>query len=355
MRGVWWISRLVRGAGKSLVRRARPWGPAMIGVLVALGGSPAFAQEAGLRVGIIGLDTSHSPAFVDAFNADEPDPALLGFRVVAAYPFGSRTIESSYSRIPGYTDAVRARGVEIVDSIDELLDRVDFVLLNTNDGRLHLEQALPVIAAGKALFIDKPLAASLRDAVAIMDAAERAGVPVFSSSTLRYTPGVDSVRAGSIGAVLGADTYTPATIEPTHPDLFWYGIHGAEMLFAVMGTGCEAVTRLHQPGTDLVTCTWDDGRIGTMRGLRDGRTNYGGTAFGSDAIAPLVYRGGYGGLTRQVAEFFASGVSPVPTAETLEIFAFLAAAEESKLRHGAPVSVAAVLATARREAAERPQ
>src|SRR5690606_16796525 len=150
---------------------------------------------------------------------------------------------------------------EIVDSIDELLDRVDFVLLNTNDGRLHLEQALPVIAAGKPLFIDKPLAASLADAVAIMDAAERAGVPIFSSSTLRYTADVDSVRAGSIGAVLGAHTYTPATIEPTHPDLFWYAIHGAEMLFAVMGTGCETVTRLHQPGTELVTCTWSDGRI----------------------------------------------------------------------------------------------
>ena len=227
-------------------------------------------------------------------------------------------------------------------------------MVDARTGRLHLEQALPVIAAGKPLFIDKPLAASVEDVVAIAAAAERAGVPLFSSSTLRYTPDVDSVRAGGIGAVLGAHTYSPAVIEPTHPDLFWYGIHAAEMLFAVMGTGCETVTRVHRPGTDVVTCVWEDGRIGTMRGLRDGRTGYGGTAFGADAIKTLNYRGGYDGLTQRVAEFFATGVSPVPIEETIEIFAFLAAAEESKARDGAPVPLAEVLREARAAVERRP-
>lgn len=342
-RGQW---RGVRRAGAALVMLS------VLGLLSALADAVA-AQEPGRRVGLIGLDTSHSPAFVNAFNAAEADAALHGYRVVAAYPYGSRTIESSYSRIPRYTEEVRAAGVEIVSSLEELIERVDVVLLNTNDGRLHLEQALPVIAAGKPLFIDKPLAASLADAVAIVEAAERAGVPLFSSSTLRYTPDVDSVRAGSVGDVVGADTYSPAVIEPTHPDLFWYGIHAAEMLFAVMGTGCEIVTRVHQPGADVVTCVWGDGRIGTMRGLRDGRTGYGGTAFGEEAIATLAYRGGYDGLTERVAEFFATGVSPVPVEETIEIFAFLAAAEESKARGGAPVSVAEVLREARAEAGRR--
>lgn len=343
----------------SRVRRAaRWWRRALLGIAVGFGALPlglvaAEAQEAGRRVGVIGLDTSHSPAFVNAFNAERPDPALRGYRVVAAYPWGSRTIESSRSRIPAYTEEVRAAGVEIVDTVEELLARVDVVLLNTNDGRLHLEQARQVIAAGKPLFIDKPLAASLADAVAIVDAAERARVPLFSSSTLRYTPDVDSVRAGVIGAVVGADTYSPAIIEPTHPDLFWYGIHAAEMLFAVMGTGCETVTRVHQPGTDVVTCVWEDGRIGTMRGLRDGRTGYGGTAFGAEAIRTLEYRGGYDGLTRRVAEFFDSGVAPVPPEETIEIFAFLAAAEESKARGGAAVRLSDVLREARAGAEPR--
>jgi predicted dehydrogenase len=318
------------------------------GVLLACLPTGAYAQ--GKRIGIIGLDTSHSVAFVRAFNAETPAPELGGYRVVAAYPYGSRTIESSASRIPGYTEQVRAQGVEIVGSIAELLGKVDAVLLNTNDGRLHLEQALEVFRAGKPVFIDKPIAASLADAIAIFAAAERYGVPTFTSSSLRYTPDVQAVRAGSIGTVVGADAFSPATLEATHPDLFWYGIHGVEILISVMGTGCESVIRQHTPGADVVTCTWRDGRIGTFRGLRDGRTGYGGTAFGTEGIKVLTYPGGYDGLTREIAAFFASGVAPVSAAETLEIVAFMEAAEESKRRGGAPVSMAEVMGAARRAA-----
>lgn len=320
-------------------------------MLLVLSATSAAAQQPppGKRIGIIGLDTSHSPAFVRAFNADQAAPELRGYRVVAAYPYGSRTIESSYSRIPRYTEEVESQGVEIVSSLAELLERVDVVLLNTNDGRLHLEQALEVFRAGKPTFIDKPLAASLGDAIAIFEAAERHGVPVFTSSTLRYTPDVQAVRGGSIGRVTGVDAFSPATLEPTHPDLFWYGIHGVEILFATMGTGCETVVRQHSAGTDVVTCTWKDGRIGTFRGLREGRTGYGGTAFGEEGIEVLEYSGGYDGLTATVAEFFDSRIAPVPPAETLEIFAFMAAAEESKRRGGAPVSMAEVMAAAKQK------
>lgn len=338
--------------------RARFW------MMFALAGAATLALAAdgaaqvvpqGKRIGIIGLDTSHSPAFVNAFNADEPDPRLRGYRVVAAYPYGSRTIESSYNRIPRYTAEVRARGVEIVGSIEELLSRVDAVLLNTNDGRLHLDQALEVFSAGKPVFIDKPVAASLADAIAIFETAESYGVPVFSSSTLRFSPDMQAVRDGSIGRVTGADAYSPATLEPTHPDLFWYGVHGVEILFTVMGAGCETVTRLHSEGWDVVTCRWRDGRVGTFRGLREGKTGYGGTAFGTEGIQVLEYSGGYDGLTQEVADFFDTGVPPVTAAETLEIFAFMAAAEESKRRGGEPVALGEVMAEARREAGSAKQ
>lgn len=323
---------------------------AVIGSAIPTG---AAAQEPppGKRIGIIGLDTSHSPAFVRSFNAAEPAAELQGYRVVAAYPYGSRTIESSYSRIPRYTAEVAGYGVEIVDSIEELLERVDAVLLNTNDGRLHLEQAREVFAAGKPVFIDKPLAASLEDAITIFNIAGRADVPVFSSSTLRYIPDVQAVRDGSVGRVFGADVFSPATLEPTHPDLFWYGIHGVETLYAVMGTGCRTVANQHTEGTDLVTCTWEDGRIGSFRGLRDGQTGYGGTVFGSDGIQVLEYAGGYEGLLREIVTFLETGVAPIPAEETLEIFAFMAAAEESKRRGGATVELQEILTGAQRRVA----
>jgi hypothetical protein len=273
--------------------------------------------------------------------------------VVAAYPKGSPDIESSVSRVPKYTETVRELGVEIVDSIPDLLDRVDVVLLETNDGRPHLEQALPVLEAGKRVFIDKPIAGSLVDAVAIFEAARRYNTPVFSSSSLRYAEGAQAIRNGSIGEIVGCDAYSPCSLEPTHPDLYWYGIHGVETLFTVMGTGCRSVTRAHTDSTDLVVGVWEDGRIGTFRGLRSGKRGYGGTAFGSKATEQIGPYGGYAPLVVEIVRFFRTGQPPVSEAETLEIYTFMEAADESKRRSGVPVDMIEVLQRAKEAAAAK--
>ena len=303
----------------------------------------AAKSPAGNRIGIIGLDTSHSVAFTKALNTAESAPEFNGFKIVAAYPKGSNDIESSVKRIPGYTEEVKKLGVEIVGSIQELLTKVDFVLLETNDGRPHLEQALLVLKAGKPMFIDKPVAASLSDTIAIYDAAKKMNVPIFSSSSLRYMETVQEVVNGKIGKVLGADTFSPATIEKTHPDLFWYGIHGVEILFAVMGTGCKQVTRTHNNDTDIVIGEWNDGRIGTFRGTRTGKHEYGGTAYGEQGNLVLGPFKGYDDLLIQITNFFKSGKPPVASEETLEIYAFMEAADESKRNQGRPVSLSAVI------------
>ena len=308
------------------------------------------SDEKVVRIGIIGLDTSHSPAFTRVFNDSEGEEAFANFEVVAAYPYGSRTIESSYSRIPGYTEEVEAMGVEIVDSISELLTKVDVVLLETNDGHPHLEQALQVFEAGKPVFVDKPVTASLAEAVALFEAAERHEVPVFSSSSLRYTKSAQAIRDGEVGDVLGASTYSPYQIEETHPDLYWYGIHGVEALFTVMGTGCESVRRVHTDSTAVVVGQWEGGRIGTFRGLQRGEQGYGGQAFGRTGIAQIGPYEGYEPLVRQIAEFFRTGQAPVSAEETLEIYAFMTAADESKRLGGDPVRLDAVLAEARKKA-----
>ncbi len=293
----------------------------------------------GKRIGIIGLDTSHSIAFTREFNSEEPDPALHGYRVVAAYPHGSRDIESSVSRIPGYTDEIRKFGVAIVDSIEALLATSDVILLNTNDGRLHLEQALPVIRAGKRFFIDKPMTASLKDAITIFDEANRLKVPVFSCSSLRFMENAQKAARGEFGKIFGATAWSPATIEKTHPDLFWYGIHGVETLFTAMGKGCKSVSRFYSEGADVVVGTWADGRMGTFRGLREGKTDYGGVAFTEKGVVNMGPYQGYKPLLMEIARFFETGVSPIDQQETLEILAFMEAADESKLKGGARCSL----------------
>jgi predicted dehydrogenase len=230
-------------------------------------------------------------------------------------------------------------GVEIVSSIADLLKKVDVVLLETNDGRLHLEQALQVFKAGKPMFIDKPIAASLADASAIFAASKQYKIPVFSSSSLRYMTGISDIEQGKIGKVLGAETFSPAKLEKTHPDLFWYGIHGVEMLFAIMGTGCKTVSRIHTNDTDVVVGIWNDGRVGSFRGTRSGKNDYGARVFGEKGNLTLGEFAGYNPLLEQIIKFFQTGVSPVKPEETLEIAAFIEAADESKVKGGIPVSM----------------
>jgi predicted dehydrogenase len=318
------------------------------GSAVATGRRGVRIVASGKRVGIIGLDTSHSTAFVEALNADGPDPDYNGYKIVAAYPWGSRDIRSSTERIPSYTEEVKKRGVEIMESIAILLDKVDVVLLETNDGRPHLEQALTVMRAGKPLFIDKPVAGTLAETVAIYEAARKYKVPVFSASSLRYMKGMQDVVEGkAVGKVLGADAFSPAPLEPHHPDFFWYGIHGIETLITVMGKGCKEVTRIYTEGTDVVTGVWNDGRIGTFRGTRTGQHEYGGTVFGEKGVVRVGPYSGYEALLKQIIRFFETRVSPVSEDETLEIYAFMEAADESRRKGGTAVSLASTLEKAR--------
>ncbi len=305
-----------------------------------------FARQAsqGKRVGIIGLDTSHSVAFTKALNAAQPDSKLNGYKVVAAYPYGSKTIESSAKRIPGYIDEVKKMGVKIADSIAALIDQVDVVLLETNDGRLHLEQATPVFKAGKRIFIDKPIAASLADTKAIFEAAKQYNVPTFSTSSLRYVENIPGLASGQlIGDITGVDAFAPATLEATHPDLFWYGIHGVEILYALLGSGCKEVRRIYGEGTDIVVGTWSDGRVGIFRGIRKGKGGFGGVAYGTKGQQAIGEYGGYLPLLYRIVDFFDTGIVPVSPSETTEVVAFMEAADESKRKGGAAVNIAELL------------
>jgi len=325
----------------------RSWlGLILLGFLCSTSANPRPAERT-LRLGMIGLDTSHVTAFTAALNDPARPDHVPGARVVAAFKGGSPDIESSATRVDKFTEELKGKwGVEIVGSIEELCQRVDAVLLESVDGRVHLAQARPVIAARKPLFIDKPLASNVREAGDLVRLARAANVPVFSSSSLRFVPEIAELRRGDrLGDVQGALAYSPMTLEPHHPDLFWYGIHGVETLYTVMGPGCESVTRTTAGGADVVTGRWKDGRIGTFRGLREGAKPYGVIAFGSRAVISVEPKKvDYRPLVVEIIKFFQTGKPPVSVAETLEIYAFMEAADLSKARGGVPVKLSEVQA-----------
>jgi len=306
---------------------------------VLLLAAPARPQDpAPIRIGMVGLDTSHCVAFTKMLNDEKGAGHVPGARVVCAWKGGSPDLDASARRVDGYTKDLKEKfGVEIVDTIEALCAKVDAVLLESVDGRVHLEQARPVFAAKKRVFIDKPLAASWKDGKEIARLAAESGTPFFSASSLRYHDALLKLKEDpAVGKILGCEAWSPCSLEPHHPDLFWYGVHGVEMLYALMGPGCESVRTWHTAETDIVTGRWKDGRMATFRGIRKGKGDYGATAFGekgirSTAPAPHSYRP----LIVEVVKFFQTGVPPVSPEELVEVLAFMQAAELSKERGGA--------------------
>jgi len=297
------------------------------------------ADAADLRIGIVGTDTSHVTAFTKMLNDPAAPDHVAGARVVAAYKGGSPDLDESRNRIDRFTKELQDKWqVRIVDSIEELCKQVDAVLLTSVDGRVHLAQASIVIQAHKPLFIDKPLASTLEDAREIARLAKSAGVPWFSASSLRF----GGIAARRTADLEGATTWGPGPLEPHHHlDLAWYAIHPVELLFTLMGAGCEEVTRISTPGEDVVVGRWKGGRIGTVRALRP-YGEYGAVVFrknakGQSAESVMRVNDGYAPLVREIVQFFQTGRPPVPNEETLEIFAFLDAAQRSKEAGGKPV------------------
>ncbi len=312
------------------------------GWLSALCTTPLMADD--LRIGIIGLDTSHSEQFTLRLNDPANPNHIPGARVVVAYPGGSPDIEESKSRIDGFTAAVRDKfGVRIVGSVAEACKDVDAILLLSLEGRPRLEQMKQIIAAGKPVFMDKPVAASLKDAVEIYKLAGAAQVPVFSSSAVRWYPGVLEVANAEKTPARGVISYGPAHVLPHHPDLFFYGVHPAEAMFVVMGTGCVSVTRTTTPSESVVTGLWSGDRIGTLVAIHEGAKAYKLVRFGDQQVFEQKSEGDYTPMLREIIKFFQTKQPPVPPKQTLEIYAFMEAAEESKRRDGARVMLRDVM------------
>ena len=300
-------------------------------------GSQLLAQE--LKLGIVGTDTSHVIAFTKILNDPASPDYLPGARVVAAYKGGSKDLPESANRVEGYATELRTKwGVQFYSDVTTLAKRVDAVLLCSVDGRVHLEQARLVIAAKKPLFIDKPLASTLADAREIARLAKEAGVPWFSASSYRF---------GELGTSLkfedtrGATTWGPGPLEPHHElDLAWYAIHPLELLYTLMGPGCETVARTVGKDADVITGTWKDGRIGTVRALRP-YGPYGAVVFREKTVVQSkpVTAEGYRPLLVEIVRFFETKQVPVANEDTLEMFAFLDAAQKSKQQGGAPVKL----------------
>lgn len=297
-----------------------------------------------IRLGILDFDTSHCTAFTTRLNQTgvAKDQFVDGAKVVIGCPGESKL---SPERIAGFTDAMKKLGVPLVDKPEEMIGKVDAMLIEAVDGTVHYERAKPFLEAGLPCFIDKPFTCSVADAKKIIELAGKKKVPVFSSSSLRFAPEVvDFVADATRGKLVGCDVYGPAPLSPIperNAGLFHYGIHGVEILYTLMGPGCQRVTCVHEKGTDVVTGTWKDGRLGTLRGIREGKADYGFVGFSEKGVKAVTVGTGviYRELCKKIVATFQTKTPAVDPAVTLEIVAFIEAANKSGANHGAVETV----------------
>ncbi|MCM8764195.1 MAG: Gfo/Idh/MocA family oxidoreductase [Candidatus Omnitrophica bacterium] len=283
-----------------------------------------------IKIGIIGFDTSHVPAFTKIIN-DPSDPFHVpGGKVIAGVPTFSKDLDLSYNRVETYKrELVEIYNVKLFDSIEDMLEDVNAILLESVDGRRHLKEAEPVIKARKPVFIDKPFTANYEDAAKIVQLAEKYRCPVFSCSSLRFDVNISKLRNDiEVGRILGCDAFGPESRLDVMPGFFWYGIHGIEILFSVMKTGCKSVEVINTESSDIAVGVWNDGRTGIFRGIKQGHPSYGMTIFGEKKVKHTTYNPDiptYSMLIKEIMKFFRSGIAPYSIEETLEIVAFMEA------------------------------
>lgn len=289
-----------------------------------------------IRLGLLDFDTSHAVEFTKRLNhVDIAESQWVhGAKVVIGCPGESKL---SPERIPGFTEQIKKYGVPLVEKPADMIGKVDGMLIEAVDGSVHWERARPFLEAGIPCYVDKPFACSVDDARKLVELAEKKRLPIFSASSLRYAPEVvDYIADAKHGKILGASTFGPASTHERNPGLFHYGIHAVEILYTLMGPGCVRVTCTHTKDTDVVTGTWNDGRVATIRGNRSGGSSFGFTAFAekgpfSTAVGTAVI---YRELLKQVVAMFETGKAPVPASTMIEIVAFIEAANRSGANHG---------------------
>jgi virulence factor len=289
-----------------------------------------------LKFGILDFDTSHAVEFTKRLNQRDIDKEQFveGGKIVIGCPGESKL---SPERIAGFTETMKKLEVPLVDKPTDMIGKVDVMMIEAVDGSVHWERAKPFLEAGIPCFVDKPFACSVADARKMVELSAKKKLPLFSSSSLRFAPELVAYLAEpKHGKVLGAVSYGPASLHERNPGLFHYGIHATEVLYTLMGPGCERVTCTSDKTVDVVTGHWKDGRVATIRGTRSGAGAYGAVVFSEKSTSPLtigtkfIYRE----LLKKIVETYTTGKPPIDIAVTVEIVAFIEAAFKSANNHG---------------------
>lgn len=295
-----------------------------------------------IRIGLVDFDTSHVQAFTQRLNHIEvPEKEWVeGAKIVVGCPGVS---EMMPERIPGYRDTLIEYGVEMVENPADLIGRVDAVMVESQQGSKHLAHARLFLEAGLPVFVDKSFAGSVAEAEEMITLAQKKELTLMSCSSLRYDATIIAAREKQheLGKLLSADVWTAAALHEGNPGMLHYAIHGVEMLYALIGPGCQSVAIAFTEQSEVASGIWTSGHVSAVRGIRQGSYGMGFVAHYEKGHAAFHVEGAayYRAMLMAVVRMFETGKPPIPYAEMREIIAFIMAAEDSRKAGGVPAAL----------------
>ena len=221
------------------------------------------------RVGIIGSENSHAMAFSEIFNINNKEQ----------YP--DIQVVAIYGEDQAASEAVRDKcGVEIMNP-EEMLGKVDAIMVTSRDGALHAGYAKPFIEAGIPAFVDKPLTRDVDEAIALMRLAKEKKVPIVGGSSLKYPEDLQELKnVIAAGEVRGADLAAPVSMDNPYGGFFFYASHLVEMTMAIFGSQPRKISAYRT--ADSVTAMVRFDNCDVTNHFNEGNYRYSATIYTKD-------------------------------------------------------------------------
>lgn len=315
-----------------------------------------------MRIGAIGIDSSHTPVFTNRINALHKE-GKTKCQVTAFWDPGHHEWqhpagpEQSAKDVAKWREDTLKEGAKQVNSIDELLSQVDGVMVLNINGHRHLELAVPSLAKGMPTYIDKPLTCSIDQAKALLAMSRQYKARAYSASSLRFITEIPKIDKEKVGNIVAIDAFGNGEVLDMMPDLWHYGCHSIEMVDAIMlhfgqsGPGKHAAKRVSAvktgnatSGYHLIDIEYHDGKLARIRMDRNGAWAFGATIHGTKGIAQFVvdFAPVYSRLVEGMVRFFEGGEAPVDLRAIVESVAIMQLGNESIARGGEWVEIPAI-------------
>lgn len=211
-------------------------------------------KENSFKIGIIGAENSHTAGFGKMFNIDKSFPGM----------------EVKY--VWGETEAFAKKAMkdgkipQMVKDPNDMLGKIDGLIVDHRHGKFHLEPAIPFIKAGIPTFVDKPFCYRAVEGKAFLELARKHGTPITSFSSIAHSYETFDIKA-QLQKMKGINQivrYGPVDLESEYGGIFFYGAHIVQPLLYLFGDHVQRV-QVHQNGKNSsASLVFKDGMLATL-------------------------------------------------------------------------------------------